>query len=58
MHIFAAHSDSPSFKIKPAPEMKGAGFYLRNAERVDLGGVRVVGVNGPLVDADESVRME
>ena len=40
------------------PEMKGAGFYLRNAERVDLGGVRVVGVNGPLVDADESVRME
>ena len=38
------------------PEMKGAGFYLRNARRVDLSGVRVLGVNGPVCDADESVQ--
>ena len=39
------------------PSMKGAGFYLRNARRVDLSGVTVLHVNGPLLDADESVQV-
>ena len=29
MHIMAAHSDSPSFKVKPCPEMEGAGGTVR-----------------------------
>ena len=39
------------------PEMKGRGFYLRNAVDVDLSGVRVKNVQGPLYDLDESVRL-
>lgn len=33
-HVFAAHSDSPSFKIKNMPEMKAEGYYIKlNTEK-------------------------
>ena len=40
------------------PEMKAKGFFLRNAVGVDLRGVKVRGVNGEWLDADESVILE
>ena len=44
--------------MNDCPSMKGRGFYLRNARRVDLSGVMVLGVQGPLTDADDSVRTD
>ena len=37
------------------PEMRGQGFFLRNARNVDISGVRVLNAVGPVVDRDESV---
>lgn len=63
IHIAAAHSDSPSFKIKPAPEMDGAGGTVRlNIEK--YGGMltstwfdRPLGIAGRvLVKQEESIR--
>ena len=39
------------------PEMKGAGFFLRNARDVDLRGVKVVNLRGEMLDVDESVTL-
>ena len=44
--------------MNDCPTMKGRGFYLRNARRVNLSGVTVLGVQGPLTDADDSVRTD
>ena len=44
--------------MNDCPTRKGRGFYLRNARRVDLSGVMVLGVQGPLTDADDSVRTD
>ena len=43
--------------MEEGPVMKGAGFYLRNARRVDLSGVTVLGVRGELTDTDDSVQL-
>lgn len=40
------------------PQMRAAGFFLRNARGVDLSGVRVKGVSGAWLDADDSVQLE
>ena len=40
------------------PKMQGAGFYLRNARGVRLSGVKVLGVQGDTLDADDSVQVE
>ena len=40
------------------PKMQGAGFYLRNARGVRLSGVKVLGVRGETLDADDSVQVE
>ena len=40
------------------PKMQGAGFYLRNARGVRLSGVKVLGVQGGILDADGSVQVE
>ena len=37
------------------PEMQGAGFFLRNAQDVDLRGVKVLNVQGDTLQLDESV---
>ena len=39
------------------PEMRRAGFFLRNASNVDLRGVKVRGVQGKWLDADGSVQL-
>lgn len=38
------------------PEMQARGFYLRNVRGVNVSGVRVLGVRGETIDADDSVR--
>ena len=40
------------------PKMQGAGFYLLNARGVRLSGVKVLGVQGDTLDADDSVQVE
>ncbi len=54
-------TDGPSGRpamMDGCPDMKRAGFFLRNAVNVDLHGVRVLDVNGDWLDADNSVRLE
>ena len=40
------------------PKMQGAGLYLRNARGVRLSGVKMLGVQGGILDADGSVQVE
>ena len=40
------------------PQMQGAGLYLRNARGVRLSGVKMLGVQGGILDADGSVQVE
>ncbi len=42
----------------PIPDMQGEGFFLRNAVKVDLRGVKVKGAKGDWIDMDESVKLE
>ena len=53
----SAKADRPAMMVG-CPDMKGAGFYLRNAVDVDLSGVTVLGAEGPLQDFDESVALK
>ena len=41
-----------------APDLRRAGFYLRNAVNVDLRGVKVKGVEGDWLLTDDSVQLE
>ncbi len=50
-------ADCPAM-MDGCPEMQRAGFFLRNAVNVDLRGVKVRGVDGMWLDADESVILE
>ncbi len=50
-------ADRPA-AMEGCPEMKGAGFFLRNAKNVDLRGVKVRGVQGQWLDIDNSVELE
>ena len=50
-------ADTPAM-MDGCPHMQRAGFFLRNAVNVDLRGVKVRGVDGEWLDADESVVLE
>ncbi|MBE0600437.1 MAG: hypothetical protein IH607_01520 [Firmicutes bacterium] len=39
-------------------DMEAAGLYLRNGEDIDVRGLRVKGQIGPVIDADQSVRLQ
>ena len=47
--------DRPAM-MDDCPEMRGRGFYLRNARGVHVSQVRVLGVCGETLDADDSVK--
>ena len=46
--------DRPAM-MEDCPEMRASGFYLRNARGVNVSQVRVLGVRGKTLDADDSV---
>jgi hypothetical protein len=50
-------SGSPGFPamMKGCPEMRAAGFYLRNVRDFDLNSVKAIGVKGAEFDYDSSV---
>ena len=41
-----------------SPDLRRAGFFMRNARNVDLRGVRVHGVEGDVLLVDDSVQLE
>ncbi len=41
-----------------SPDLRRAGFFLRNAKHVDLRGVKVTGVEGDMLLIDDSVQLE
>lgn len=43
--------------MNDCPTMQAQGFFLRNAVDVALDGVRVIGLKGELIDADDSVKL-
>lgn len=50
-------ADGTPAMMNDCPVMNRRGFFLRNAANVDLSGVRVTGLQGELMDTDESVKL-
>ena len=53
-------ADGPSGRpalMDGCPDMQRAGFFLRSAVNVDLRDVKVRGVQGEWLDADDSVKL-
>ncbi|MGN0779134.1 MAG: glycoside hydrolase family 28 protein [Aristaeellaceae bacterium] len=50
-------ADYPAM-MDDCPKMQGAGFYLRNARDVRFSGVQVKGVQGAILNADDTVLVE
>ena len=55
--VIVEMADGPAGMMEGCPEMRRAGFFLRNAAHVDLKGVKVHGADAWL-DADDSVRLD
>ena len=58
--VIVEMTDGPAGRpamMEGCPEMRRAGFFLRNAVNVDLTGVKVHGTDAWL-DADDSVRLD
>lgn len=50
--------DGTPAMMNDCPVMNRRGFFLRNAENVDINGVIVLNLQGEVLDADESVKLQ